>query len=145
MAKKIKGSDIIEKDHLSNAITQAKELLKVYTELGEQVKKNAQNIKKSVQSADPNTAKGVRDLNKALIESEVTKKANLKIDKQRENLEIKLKQLTTAKAKQNAILNEQAKRLAKSNREQAKAVLDTGNAYEKLKRDTNKAQMEFKS
>lgn len=144
MAKKIKGTDIIEKDHLSNAIDQAKQLLKVYKSLGDQIKKNAQNIKSSVQGADPTTAKGIKEISAALDKSNKAKKAANKLDKDRERIETKLSQLRTAKSKQNAILNEQAKRLAKAQRDEAKAILDSGDAYEKLKRNTNQAQLEFK-
>ena len=144
MAQQIKGTDIIEDGHLDNAIKQAQELLKVYNELDKAIKRTAEASKQASQGADTNRAKGIQRVNEELKKSEQIKKADLQLDKQKEKLEQRLANLNNEKSKQNALLNEQVRRAAKAQRDQAKATLDGSNAFEKLKRSTNKAQLEFK-
>jgi len=73
MAKTIKGSEIIEDGHLKNAITQAETLKKVYSELDTQIKKTASTAKSGLGGVNPNSAKGIQQIN-----AEVQKSINLK-------------------------------------------------------------------
>ena len=73
MAKPIKGSEIIEDGHLKNAITQAETLKKVYSELDTQIKKTASTAKSGLGGVNPNSAKGIQQIN-----AEVQKSINLK-------------------------------------------------------------------
>ena len=112
----IKGVDIVEKSHLDDAIKSGEELFKVYVKLDEQIIKTAKDSKKLAQGFDVKSAKGIQQLNKALTESEQKKKAIIKVDQDREKLEVKLKALNSEKIKQNDILKRQISDQTKANK-----------------------------
>jgi len=116
MAKQIRGVDIIEKDHLNDAIQSAKTLTKQYKQLDEQIVKTAKDLKKIVVKGTGQSAKEIKQLTGALSESELKKRAVLRIDKERQTLEIQLKALNSQKIKQNDVLKRQARDQAKINK-----------------------------
>ena len=131
MAKQIKGNDIIQDNHLDNAIKSGEQLLKVYKELDTQITKTSASVKSGLGKVDTKSAKGIKELNFALTESEKKKKAIIKIDKERANLEVKLKALNSDKIQQNEQLKVLAQQQAKTNKLLAKETLGLVGAYEK--------------
>ena len=131
MAKKIQGSDIIEDDHLGNAIKSGKELLDIYKKIDAQIVKTAKSMKKVTSSKGGQSAKGIQDLNKALSESTKQKQAALTVDSQKIKLESKLKELNSDRIKQNEILKVKIQAQNKANKDAAKAAAGLVGAYER--------------
>ena len=144
MAKQIKGNDIIENNHLDNAIKSGEQLLKVYKELDAQMQKTAKTAKTGLGNIDGKSAKGIRDLNQALSESEKKKAAALKIDKERARLEVKLKALNSDKIQQNEQLKVLASEQAKNNKQLARETLGLVGAYERESKLLIKLRKELK-
>lgn len=138
MAKQIKGNDIIENNHLDNAIKSGEQLLKVYKELDAQMQKTAKTAKTGLGNIDGKSAKGIRDLNQALSESEKKKAAALKIDKERARLEVKLKALNSDKIQQNEVLKQQIREQTKINKQLAREELGLIGAFEKKNNELKK-------
>ena len=90
MAKQIKGTDIIEDNHLSNAIQSAEQYLSVVKEIDKTLKKTAQDAKKVAKATNIGRAEDIQKLNTALRQSNATKEASLKLDKQVAAAEAKL-------------------------------------------------------
>ena len=84
MAQQIKGTDIIEDNHLSNAIKQTESLLELYKKLDEAILKTAKDTKKAASSADTNQASGIQILNTDDTKSNELKQASTQKDKQQE-------------------------------------------------------------
>ncbi len=117
MAQVIKGNKIIEDNALDNHIAQLEEILKLNKQINSQIVKTAKTSKKvSAQAGSGKEAKGIRDLTKALSESELAKRASIKIDKERQKLEIQLKALNSQKIQQNNELRRQTQDQTKTNK-----------------------------
>jgi len=144
MAKKIKGDDIIEDNHLENAIKSGEALLKTYKDLDAQIVKTAKDMKAIGAKTDAGSAKGIKALNTALSESEKKKKAVLKIDKERANLEVKLKALNSDKIRQNERLKILASQKLKSIKQEERETLGLVGAYEKESKLLIKLRKELK-
>ncbi len=67
-----------------------------------------------------------------------------KVEKERVKLQVRIKELDDSRIKANFQLKEQIRVQTKSLRDGAKATATAGDAYEELKRSTNKAQLELK-
>ena len=131
MAKQIKGSEIIEENHLDNAIKQAEIYLDLQKKLNAQIVKNAKALKTAQSSAgSANSAKGIKAQTAALSESEKKKRAVLKTDKEIINAEIKLKSLRSDKTQKLAQLNILNQQQAKINKQLAREKLNLVGAYE---------------
>jgi len=144
MAKKIQGSDIIEDDHLGNAIKSGNELLEVYKKIDAQIIKTAKDMKKISSAKGGQSAKGIQNLNKALSESTKQKQAAITIDKQKAALDVKLKALNSDRIQQNEELKLQISQQAKANKNLAKEKLGLVGAYEKESKLLIKLRKELK-
>ena len=74
MAKQIKGKDIIENNHLSDAIKSAEEYLKVIEQVNKALDRTAKLTKKGAQATNLGKAEDIQKLNAALQKSQTTKK-----------------------------------------------------------------------
>lgn len=142
MAKQIKGNKIIEDDALANHIKELKQVLALNKKIDEQLVKSAKTRKQV--SAKGGGAKGIKDLTKALTESEIAKKASLKIDQERANLEVKLKALNSEKIKENDILKRQVQDQTKANKAFAEGQRKLVGTEEKLLATNKKLREERK-
>ena len=132
MAKQIKGNEVIEDNHLDNAIKQAEIYLGLQKNINEQIVKNAKALKVAQTAAgSANSAKGIKAQTQALSEAEKKKKAVLKTDKDIINAEIKLKALRSDKTQKLAELNLLNQQQAKINKQVAREKLGLVGAYEK--------------
>ena len=131
MAKQIKGNEIIEDNHLANAIKQAEELLAAYTKLDKQIIKTAKDSKKVASATDLGSAKGIKTINQELQKSNELKKAAANIDKQIEKGEAKLTLAYTQQAKRLANLKLIQQRANKAAKEAAILSSKSSTAYEK--------------
>lgn len=129
----IDGKDIIKDDALDNHIAQLKEILKLNEQINAQIIKTAKASKTaSTKVGSGKEAKGIRDLTKALSESELVKRAALKIDKEKQKLDIQLKALNSDKIQQNEELKRQVRDQAKTNKELAESTRKLVGTEEKL-------------
>lgn len=94
MAKTIKGKDIIEDNHLSNAIKDSEDYLKVVKDINTQLKETAKLSKSGLPGININSAKGIKQVNDEFKKSTVLKKEVIKQDKEMLALE---KQLMAAR------------------------------------------------
>lgn len=140
----IKGSDIIQDEHLANAIKQAQELKKAYDELDASVVKANKDLSAQVKGNRGGSAKQIQELNTALQESTKIKNAATKVDNDRIRLEQQLIALQSEEIKQNEILKVKIAEQRKENKLLAKETAGLTNAYTKLVSDTDKAQANFK-
>ena len=113
--------------------------------------KQAELLDRITKSADTASKKGIDQLVTSRKKLEqVADKANkndqerMKILKTEERLRKKLSDTVNGERDEIIKLQEENRRATKAARENIKATLDQGDAYETLKRDTNKAQLEFK-
>ena len=113
--------------------------------------KQAELLDRITKSADTASKKGIDQLVTSRRKLEqVADKANkndqerMKILKTEERLRKKLSDTVNGERDEIIKLQEENRRATKAARENIKATLDQGDAYETLKRDTNKAQLEFK-
>lgn len=133
MAKVIKGTSIIEDDALDNHIAQLQEILKLNKQIDAQIVKNAKTIKAtSAKVGSGKEAKGIRDLTKALSESELAKRAALKIDKEKQKLDIQLKAANSDKIQQNEEIKRQLRDQNKTNKELSESTRKLVGTEEKL-------------
>lgn len=119
MAKTIKGSEIIEDGHLSNAIKQAETLKKVYTELDVEIKKLAKSSKSGLGGVNPNSAQGIAKINAEVKESIKLKNASIEADKKVAKSTKLLTSLTDAQVRE----KERLKRANKAQRDAIKAEI----------------------
>lgn len=140
----IKGTDVIESGHLQDAIKEAEALKKAYDELDASILKTKKDIAAQTKGNRGNSAKEIEQLNVALQKSIKIKDAATKVDQEKARLEQTLIALRSEEMKQNEILKAQISEQRKQNKELAKETLGLTNAYDKLVRDTDKAQKEFK-
>lgn len=143
MANQIKGNDIIQDNHLDNAIKSGEQLLKVYKELDAQIKKTAKATKAGL--GGTSSAKGIKQLNQALTESQLKKKAALKIDKDVIKAEQELKVLRSDKIQRLTQLKVLQQEQRKINKDLAKETNNLTNAYEKESIRLNKLRKELKN
>jgi len=140
----IKGTDIVEGGHLNEAIRQAELLKKAYDELDASVIKANKDLSAQVKGNRGNSAQEIEQLNVALQKSITIKNAATKVDREKATLEQRLIGLRSEEMKQNEVLKVQISEQRKENKLLAKENLGLTNAYNKLVRDTNKAQNEYK-
>ena len=88
--------------------------------------------------------KAIQNLNKALSESQIQKKAALQIDKQKATLDVKLKALNSDKIQQNEVLKQQVAEQAKVNKQLAREELKLVTVYEKEAATLNKLRKKLK-
>jgi len=144
MAKQIKGTDIIEDGHLSNAIKQTQELLGLYKKLDETILKTAKDTKRVAQKTDTNKASGIQKLNKEVSKSNELKKASIQIDNQIVKAESKLISLDKQRAEQLAKVKLETQRANKAAKEQAILTSKTSTEYEKASVKLNKMRKRLK-
>ena len=144
MAKQIKGTDIIEDGHLSNAIKQTQELLELYKKLDETILKTAKDTKRVTQKTDTNKASGIQKLNKEVSKSNELKKASIQIDNQIVKAESKLISLDKQRAEQLAKVKLETQRANKEAKEQAILTSKTSTEYEKASVKLNKMRKRLK-
>lgn len=119
MAKQIKGNEIIEDNHLDNAVKSVRELSKGYEILSKNIKETAKLAKTGLGKANTNTAKGIREVNAEVNNSIKLRKADVDIGKKQEQL--KREQLKTEKL----LLNQKKKASAeqlKGNKEKQLSI-----------------------
>jgi len=117
MAKQIKGTDIIEKDHLGEAAESAKEYLEVVKEIDKTLKRTAKDAQKMAKSANLGKAEDIKKLDAALKQSNQTKKAAVEVDKQQAQLKKQIVAATDAEVKGKI-------RLQNANRKQKQILQD---------------------
>lgn len=115
MAKQIKGNEIIEDNHLDNAVKSVRELTKGYEILSKEIKETAKLAKTDLGKANTNTAKGIREVNAEVQKSTTLKKASLAVDK---DIEKSTKLITSLTDKQ---VKEKLK-LQRANKEQRDGI-----------------------
>lgn len=119
MAKTIKGSEIIEDGHLDNAVSSAKEYLKIITEVDTQIKKTAKSSKSVLGGVNPNSAQGIAKINAEVKESIKLKNASIEADKKVAKSTKLLTSLTDAQVRE----KERLKRANKAQRDAIKAEI----------------------
>lgn len=150
---------IIEKS-IENQTEQIENLGKLTQELDKTKKElfdlNKEQKKSNKIDSESSKAKAELELKIKKLRSEISstqkeilnsgKATDSLTDSEKENIKIKqrLERLKSEEAKTNALLNEQANRLARELRDEAKASLDSADAYKVLTKQTNEAQAEFK-
>lgn len=141
---KIKNTDVSEKDVFKDLTASAEKAIKTLDGMEAILKSNLEIQK---QLAKPLQAGNISDL-KALSTAQKEVKKNIDglnaVEKERINLEAKLKTLNSDKIQSNEVLKVQISEQRRINKELAKDTLKLTNAYTKLTKETNKAQAEFK-
>jgi len=144
MAKKIQGKDIIQDNHLANAVKSAESLKKVYSQLDVQIKKTAKTAKAGLGGIDPNSAKGIRQINAEVNNSIKLRKAQIDINKKRQQLqreEIKTNELIANQTKK-AIANKKKEDAADQKR--LKTIRESNSAYKKQSKELADLSRRFK-
>jgi len=144
MAKQIKGNDIIEDGHLDNAIKESREYLQLLKEIDKQIIKNAQDLKTASAGSDTSTAKGIKETNKALQDSNRIKDASLKIDKQIATAETNLIALDKQRRDQLASVRLENQRKNQVAKEDAILTSKTSTAYQKQSVTLNRLRKSLK-
>lgn len=144
MAKTIQGEQIIEDNHLANAIDQGEKLIAVYKELDAVVIKFATDTKKAAKATGTETAEGIQKITKALSASNEAKNASIQIDNQIIKAEAKLKSLDTERARSLAKTNLEIQRQNKANKEAAILASKTSTEYEKQSVKLNQLRIRLK-
>lgn len=141
----VKGNQIIEDNWASNAKKEAESLRNGFDELDKIIKKITDDVGKMVQSfAVGQGVKSYNKLQKAVTNTNAAVKASVKIDKEKEKLERRLKSLRSDSIQQNEQLKVLISEQRKINRDLAKEVINGANAYEKLVKQTDAAQNNLK-
>lgn len=137
MAKQIKRGDIIEDGILSEHLKQLQEALKLYKSIDEQIKTTAKTAKGGIGPIDPNSAKGIKQINAEVSNSIKLRKASLDIQKKQEQL--KQSQIKT----ENAILA-QKKKSATEEKKRIKLLRESSSAYKKQSKELADLRRRFK-
>jgi len=141
----VQGSEMFEQGYLDPANQGAKVLLETFDALQKEILEINESVKKLQKTLKLGTnIQNVKKLNKAFQESNTVRKAAIKIDTEKEKLEKKLSALRTKAASENAVLTEQIRLQRKAVRDAAKELVPLGNAYDRLVRNTDKAQKNLK-
>jgi hypothetical protein len=143
-SKKITYSQIAEPNLLEPL---KKELEQVNALLGiteENLKKVIIEAAKVAKQTPLDSFDNLEKIEKGINDTAEAVKGLDKVEKDRAKLQERIKELDDERVKANFDLREQIRLQTKELRDNAKAAATTGDAYEKLKRDTNKAQLEFK-
>lgn len=143
-SKKISYSQIAEPnllDPLVKEITKVNELLGVTEKNLKAVVDEAAKIAKQTPL---DSFENLEKVEKGLKDTKTAVEQLDKVEKDRIKLNERLKELDDGRAQANFDLREQIRLQTKELRDNAKAAKNTGDFYEKLKKDTNAAQIEFK-
>ena len=144
MGDEIKGNEIIQDNHLDNAVKSTKELIKFYETLDEKIKATAKTAKKGLGGVDPNSAKGIQQVNAEVANSIKLRKAQIDINKKRQQLqreEIKTNELIANQTKK-AIANK--KREDAADQKRLKTIRDSNSAYKKQSKELADLSRRFK-
>jgi len=137
MAKQVKDTDVIQKDIFENSIKSGNAFKKVLEDIDAQLKETASLSKKGLGGVDPNSAKGIREINAEVTNSIKLRKASVDIEKKQEQL--KREQLKT----ETALLN-QKKKADAEDRKRIKVLRESNSAYKQQSKELADLSRRFK-
>lgn len=141
---KIKNTDVAEKDVFRDLKNSAESTLLVLEAMTIKLKDNLEAQKALSKGFKATNVKDIQALAKAQDEVKKSVQGLTEVEKEKIKLETTLKKLNSDKIQQNEELKVLISDQRRVNKELAKDTVNLGNAYQKLTRETNKAQAEFK-
>lgn len=141
---KIKNTDLADKDAFADFRKSAESTVAVLKEMDAQLKNNLATQRNFAKGLKANNVEDINKLAKAQNEVKKSVDGLNAVERERLKLEETLNKLNSDKIQQNEELKVLIADQRKTNRELAKDTLNLGNEYQKLTRQTNKAQAEFK-
>ena len=145
MAKTIQSNEVIVDNHLQNAIDQGEKYLKVSKDINDQIKKNAEELKKFLKMVEGKTAKDFNKITKAARESGKAFKENNAILKERRRLQERLKQATSTQIQQNVELKVQLQQQNKINKQLVLENSKIVGVYSAQSAKLNRLRKEYKN
>lgn len=143
-SKPISYNQIAEPNLLDPLIKQIKIVSSELDKATKQLIEFGNEQSKIAKNTSPDSAENIERLEGSLRKAKKAYEEIDKVEKDRVKLQDRLKQLEDERSQANFDLREQIRRQSKELRDNAKASLDAGNAYEVLKKRARETQLEFK-
>jgi hypothetical protein len=145
MAKKITQDQVVQENLWQNTIDSTKLLIEVVDELDKSLKKVAKDSKTALAGNKKNDFDGLKGANEQVNKVNRAFEDKIKLDKQRIQLEDKIRQGRKVQAQQNEQLNQQLLAEKKARRELAKESLALTGAYAKESKKLNDLRNKYKN
>jgi len=141
---RVEGKEVIVPNWADNAVQSGEKLLDLFDRLDDSIKKTSATSAKFAQKQSGQTAKSIKEVNQAYAEQSKRLKDSIAIDKEKARLTERLNKLQSKAGIEAEKLKVKIAQQRKETKQLAREELGLVDAYERLRKATNKAQLEFK-